>query len=445
MWFSKDVHRILIAVVLVLAVSLPLVVQSASIGNNQATPGTTLGNKTEIKVAIADRAYLQDKTKFKFLQSCEGNVAIDNQLICQLYMDLTTTLAEREEIRVSVIEKMLSEKQESTICGNLSDIIQKINDLDANTDFASEPEQNKRKRLANKGICTLSCTRMVNETDVEVKPICRMLLWGFQQLLSSEIKLSESTNDSPVKLEQEEKQHDDMKKTVNDTIKSGIHGQNVNSIPLNMNETNREVSNKDVNAQKANPTGKSLPSLEASKVTPSNDETQEDDQMDSMEDEKDKENNENIVNETLDTQRREDDIGDDPTEDQNNEFGDDPVNEPQPQPQQPKPLPGSNDNNLDEVQLEEIHEDPFFEESDSNFFSYFLLLMFACIACYVAYHNKTKLIALLLEGRRTNSSRGGFSKGRKHTAAYRKLDSNLEEAITSSAATNSRSPSQIIY
>lgn len=90
-------------------------------------------------------------------------------------------------------------------------------------------------------------------------------------------------------------------------------------------------------------------------------------------------------------------------------------------------------------------EDPFFEQDDSNFFAYFLFMMFMFILCYVAYHNKSKLLALLLEGRRTNSGRGGFNKGRKHTAAYRKLDSNLEEAITSNAAAGSRSPSQIIY
>lgn len=98
------------------------------------------------------------------------------------------------------------------------------------------------------------------------------------------------------------------------------------------------------------------------------------------------------------------------------------------------------------VQVERVEqEDPFFDQDDSNFFSYFLFMMFMCILCYVAYHNKSKLLALLLEGRRSNSGRGGFNKGRKHTAAYRKLDSNLEEAITSNAAAGSRSTSQIIY
>uniref|UniRef100_A0A182W3M3 Uncharacterized protein n=1 Tax=Anopheles minimus TaxID=112268 RepID=A0A182W3M3_9DIPT len=89
--------------------------------------------------------------------------------------------------------------------------------------------------------------------------------------------------------------------------------------------------------------------------------------------------------------------------------------------------------------------DPFYEQKDSNFFTYFLFAMFSCAMLYVAYHNKSKLLALVVEGRRTNSGRGGFSKGRKHTAAYRKLDSNLEEAITSGSGSGGHSSSQIIY
>jgi Keratinocyte-associated gene product len=86
--------------------------------------------------------------------------------------------------------------------------------------------------------------------------------------------------------------------------------------------------------------------------------------------------------------------------------------------------------------------DPFFEESESNFFGYFLFLMLVCIVAYVVYHNKSKILALLLEGRRANGGRGGTR--RKHTAAYRKLDSNLEEAITSNTIGEART-TQIIY
>lgn len=85
--------------------------------------------------------------------------------------------------------------------------------------------------------------------------------------------------------------------------------------------------------------------------------------------------------------------------------------------------------------------DPFFADGDSNFFTYFMLIMLLCIIVYVGYHNKSKVLALVLEGRRGSNSRGGSGR-RKHTAAYRKLDSNLEEAITSGASSRA---SQIIY
>lgn len=90
-------------------------------------------------------------------------------------------------------------------------------------------------------------------------------------------------------------------------------------------------------------------------------------------------------------------------------------------------------------------EDPdrLFEDNDSNFFVYFLFMMFICIVSYVLYHNKTKVLALVLEGRRSSSTSGRGGLRRKHTAAYRKLDSNLEEAITSTH-TNNR-VTQIIY
>ncbi|XP_055692622.1 uncharacterized protein LOC129795404 [Lutzomyia longipalpis] len=92
----------------------------------------------------------------------------------------------------------------------------------------------------------------------------------------------------------------------------------------------------------------------------------------------------------------------------------------------------------DKMEVVDGQRDPFQEEDESNFFTYFMCVMIVCIIAYVVYHNKTKVLALLLEGRRSSQGRGR----RKHTAAYRKLDSNLEEAITSSAASRT---TQIIY
>lgn len=89
---------------------------------------------------------------------------------------------------------------------------------------------------------------------------------------------------------------------------------------------------------------------------------------------------------------------------------------------------------------EEIRPDPFISDTDSNFFTYFMFLLLICIICYVGYHNKSKVLALVLEGRRSNGGRNGR---RKHTAAYRKLDTNLEEAISSNSHTTRTA--QIIY
>lgn len=88
-----------------------------------------------------------------------------------------------------------------------------------------------------------------------------------------------------------------------------------------------------------------------------------------------------------------------------------------------------------------VADDPYSDNSDSNFFAYFMFLMFVCVVCYVGYHNKSKVMALLLEGRRTSGGRNGIGR-RKHTAAYRKLDTNLEEAISSNSSGRT---TQIIY
>lgn len=85
----------------------------------------------------------------------------------------------------------------------------------------------------------------------------------------------------------------------------------------------------------------------------------------------------------------------------------------------------------------------FREDKESSFFPYFMFLMFVIVTFYVAYHNKSKILALLIEGRRsrTYSSRG--SRRKQHSAEYRKLDSNLEEAIQSDGS--HMTTSQIIY
>lgn len=85
----------------------------------------------------------------------------------------------------------------------------------------------------------------------------------------------------------------------------------------------------------------------------------------------------------------------------------------------------------------------FEEDPDSNFFTYLCAVMFLSIVLYILYHNRHKILALFLEGRRGSRrprerSRGGSK------AAYSKLDCNLEEAITSKKSLSGKSM-DIIY
>lgn len=81
-----------------------------------------------------------------------------------------------------------------------------------------------------------------------------------------------------------------------------------------------------------------------------------------------------------------------------------------------------------------VQRDPFVDDEESSFFSYFMFALLVCVAVYVLYQNRRLLLALMLEGRRRNGTSAGGR--RKHTAAYRKLDANLEEAISSSSSSN---------
>ncbi|XP_025086751.1 trans-Golgi network integral membrane protein 1-like isoform X2 [Pomacea canaliculata] len=75
------------------------------------------------------------------------------------------------------------------------------------------------------------------------------------------------------------------------------------------------------------------------------------------------------------------------------------------------------------------------EESSGHFMAYFVTAVVLCIAGYVLYHNKQKIIAFVLEGRRDAQRRRTTSSG---TAKYTKLQPSVEEVMPSldkSAAT----------
>lgn len=75
---------------------------------------------------------------------------------------------------------------------------------------------------------------------------------------------------------------------------------------------------------------------------------------------------------------------------------------------------------------EVLIEDHFIEAEDSHFFTYFLCMAVLTIMAYLAFHNKKKLIALAVEGRRTKGGRR-----RPNSSHYSKLDCSLEEALVS--------------
>ena len=72
-------------------------------------------------------------------------------------------------------------------------------------------------------------------------------------------------------------------------------------------------------------------------------------------------------------------------------------------------------------------------DDESHFITYFTIISMVSIAAYIGYHNKQKILAIVLEGRRARNSRG---RRRPSTANYRKLDCTLEEAVTSQCNAN---------
>ncbi|XP_063244334.1 trans-Golgi network integral membrane protein 1-like isoform X2 [Bacillus rossius redtenbacheri] len=90
-----------------------------------------------------------------------------------------------------------------------------------------------------------------------------------------------------------------------------------------------------------------------------------------------------------------------------------------------------------EVKTGQLPSD-YVDAEDSHFFVYFVTMVVLCIIGYLAFHNKQKILALTLEGHSKRNSR------RRHQSStkYRKLDSNLEEAVTSSCK---QSVTSVIY
>jgi len=91
--------------------------------------------------------------------------------------------------------------------------------------------------------------------------------------------------------------------------------------------------------------------------------------------------------------------------------------------------------NHDEGQ-DTMNTGPYIED-ESSFLPHFIFLAILCITAYLVYHNKSKILALVLEGRRGQNARR-----RSGGRTYTKLDSTLEENMDLKRETSLR---QVIY
>lgn len=76
---------------------------------------------------------------------------------------------------------------------------------------------------------------------------------------------------------------------------------------------------------------------------------------------------------------------------------------------------------------------PIRTDEESHFLTYLTALSLIFVVAYFVYQHKQKIIAIIVEGRRSRNSR---ARRRPSTANYRKLDCTLEEAVTSQCNAN---------
>ncbi|XP_065080040.1 trans-Golgi network integral membrane protein TGN38-like [Ochlerotatus camptorhynchus] len=408
---------------------------------------------------------LLDESKLTFLAEC--NIDSATEQICELYRNLTTILSQRKRDPVTAadINKIITEKADGNrFCDNLSPLLQAIRQ--------KHLDRFQSNRLENRRICEKWCVPFDEATmSMHVKPICKVLLWGFQKELQSEVEEQDPAKQAtkvlmPPMLPIGDGQIAENEHAETNPAQPVAAAQSNITLPENTGkasppkntENDRTKASSDTAAivsPASQTTATSAPTKPEISLADKNlvdgDDSQDLNELRNQQNLKDMNGNSPSNNLQEEGDADDDTIYEtEPQLDETQETSENvqPKLEQEPFGRKKTDSGGMADDQKADaaVQVERVEqEDPFFDQDDSNFFSYFLFMMFVCILCYVAYHNKSKLLALLLEGRRTSSGRGGFNKGRKHTAAYRKLDSNLEEAITSNAAASSRSTSQIIY
>ncbi|XP_043504564.1 putative mediator of RNA polymerase II transcription subunit 29 [Polistes fuscatus] len=94
---------------------------------------------------------------------------------------------------------------------------------------------------------------------------------------------------------------------------------------------------------------------------------------------------------------------------------------------------GSVDNPSESISEPSKQRAHFENDEESHFLFYFAVISIGFIGGYTGYHNKKKLLAIVLKGRRSKNNRG---RRRSSSPKYRKLDCTLEEAVTSQCNAN---------
>lgn len=398
---------------------------------------------------------LLNGTLYPFIEHCDDSTI--NSRVCIGYIEMISTVYNNNEgggsgthILAENITHVLAERNRLEPFQKVYDFCKVFSELipvsTASTSSASQPgHQSFRDTMKNLDTCFLLCNQMNDVTmEVSVKLECQLIAAGYTAAKVENSKGSPPTNgigtissaaSAAIKKTQSTSAttKSSNKSTTNDGV--GIM-EDANKLPENMDNDNANKANAadsdEMNAADA----------DAFK--------QEDDTDDAyaemggaIKDASDVAAVNKEPSSQVETKKQEDqDFGMQIVS--NDERGDEIVPPPPLPPHRHDRLKPKSDRRPDD------DEDNIDDDDDSYFFEYFLFSMFLVIVFYVSYHNRGKLMGLILEGRRGSvgggsggsRGRGGGIGRRKHTAAYRKLDTNLEEAISSSAASRT---SQIIY
>uniref|UniRef100_U5EML6 Putative conserved plasma membrane protein n=1 Tax=Corethrella appendiculata TaxID=1370023 RepID=U5EML6_9DIPT len=441
-------------------------VESVAVNSTQPNNHKNLLERMQNDDRLKKFQFLLDKAALNRLTKCENNEK-SSTILCNIYYEMLLNLSSIQSGDLKPIELKFSEmlKQSSAdekLCDSLGKVL---------PDNSAAPIEGNNKNetkkifdfLKSQVKCLHICMPLNKDFEVEVNPFCLAINWGYSTIIqlmadaSSKIAKTVENDAKPAGKSNETSPTLELSSPVY-SLKAEDIKANVANATKDLTNSLPVISKQDVAENKVNPPEKLDEAKPLNENTinlppkqPQDENKQDDDQQPDV----------NIFDPT-ETKTKDEDpeqeysdgVDDDDDDDLMAGAGNVNANNQQnPKPILSKPSSSLNDGDSDGNSVsspdaapivQQTVPDVFFQENDSNFFSYFLFLMFVCILCYIAYHNKTKVLALVLEGRRSSNGRSTGGR-RKHSAAYRKLDSNLEEAITSSNDSNNRSSSQIIY